>query len=243
VHTEFFYTEADAISAANTGFLQCVVARYNEDTEWMNSHPWNTLNILCYNKGPRVPDNCTDQRGCKVVSLPNVGRESHTYLYHIINNYDNLAEVTLFMPGSWMLENKRERTLSTLRRAIESRNTVFEGMMHSNVLTDLYDFKLEEWKSTNSENATINPEKALEQSPIRPFGKWYEANFGNTEIQVVSYFGIFAVSRQHIRQHPKAYYEKLLTYVDKSSNPEVGHYLERAWGAVFYPYPISCVYG
>ena len=31
--------------------------------------------------------------------LPNVGREFHTYLYHIINNYDTLPEITVFVQG------------------------------------------------------------------------------------------------------------------------------------------------
>ena len=28
--------------------------------------------------------------------LPNVGRESHTYLHHIVSNYDSLADWTVF---------------------------------------------------------------------------------------------------------------------------------------------------
>ena len=28
--------------------------------------------------------------------MPNVGRESHTYLYHIVENYDNMADWTVF---------------------------------------------------------------------------------------------------------------------------------------------------
>ena len=24
--------------------------------------------------------------------------------------------------------------------------------------------------------------------------------------------------------------------------PEAGHYMERSWGAIFYPYPESCIY-
>lgn len=32
--------------------------------------------------------------------LPNVGREAHTYLTHIINNYDNLSEYVCFLQGN-----------------------------------------------------------------------------------------------------------------------------------------------
>ena len=34
------------------------------------------------------------------IKLSNLGRESQTYLYHIILNWDNLAEKTLFTQGS-----------------------------------------------------------------------------------------------------------------------------------------------
>jgi hypothetical protein len=35
-----------------------------------------------------------------VVPLPNVGRESHTILWHIVTNYDRLANLTVFSQGS-----------------------------------------------------------------------------------------------------------------------------------------------
>jgi hypothetical protein len=51
---------------------------------------------------------CTVTRA--LVALDNVGRESHTWLFHIVARYDSLADYTLFIPGS-MLETagKRER--------------------------------------------------------------------------------------------------------------------------------------
>ena len=34
---------------------------------------------------------------CKQIMSDNIGREGHSYLTHIINNYDNLADLTIFM--------------------------------------------------------------------------------------------------------------------------------------------------
>ena len=50
----------------------------------------------------------------------------------------------------------------------------------------------------------------------------------------LAWCGIFAVSRKDIHIHPRAYYEELLPYLETSSNPECGHYFERAWGAIFH---------
>ena len=62
--------------------IDLVVARYNEDVNWLKKVPKN-INIILYNKGK-------DDIQFKFIKLDNIGRESHTYLYHIINNYDKL---------------------------------------------------------------------------------------------------------------------------------------------------------
>jgi hypothetical protein len=59
--------------------------------------------------------------------------------------------------------------------------------------------------------------------------------FNNIIIHNVSYCGIFSVDKRDILQHSVEYYKKLITQLSNSSNPEVGHYFERSWCAVFYP--------
>lgn len=71
--------------------VDLVVARYNEDVNWLKKVPKN-INIILYNKG-------NDDIEFKYIKLDNIGRESHTYLYHIINNYDKLANKTIFTQG------------------------------------------------------------------------------------------------------------------------------------------------
>ena len=68
---------------------QIVVARYNENINWLI--PFKDI-ALIYNKG----NNNIDANYFNIINLKNVGRESHTYLYHIVNNYDNLAKNTIF---------------------------------------------------------------------------------------------------------------------------------------------------
>jgi hypothetical protein len=70
---------------------EIVIARYNEDLSWLKKIP-KTIKITIYNKG-------LDNIEYPSIKLPNIGRESHTYLYHIINNYDNLADQTIFCQG------------------------------------------------------------------------------------------------------------------------------------------------
>mgnify|MGYP001430975641 CR=1 FL=1 len=43
----------------------------------------------------------------KNIDLKNIGLHTHSYLYHIVQNYENLSEVTIFLLGSalrrWLL--------------------------------------------------------------------------------------------------------------------------------------------
>lgn len=68
---------------------ELVVARCNEDLSWLGRVPAAWRKTL-YNKGPEIPG---------AVMLPNMGREAHTYLYHVVKQYDELAEWTLFTQG------------------------------------------------------------------------------------------------------------------------------------------------
>jgi hypothetical protein len=72
---------------------EIVVSRYNENLDWLKKiKKSKDLKITVYNKGE-------DDITVPFIKLPNIGRESHTYLYHIINNYDNLADQTIFCQG------------------------------------------------------------------------------------------------------------------------------------------------
>lgn len=60
--------------------LQLIVSRYNEDVQWVAAYS----NIaIVYNKGS--PETCYGKKDShlNVLQLPNIGREGHTYLYHI----------------------------------------------------------------------------------------------------------------------------------------------------------------
>lgn len=77
--------------------IEIVVARYNENLDWLKLLPKN-FKITVYNKG-------LDDIDVPSIKLPNVGRESHTYLQHIISNYDNLSDKTIFCQGDSIFHN------------------------------------------------------------------------------------------------------------------------------------------
>jgi len=80
-------------------------------------------------------------------------------------------------------------------------------------------------------------------SNIRPFGEWYEFFIGShVPVQCDAMQGIFGLHRDHILQHSLSYYKMFFCQVNSHHNHEVGHFLERAWSSIFYPFPDYCVY-
>jgi len=209
--------------------IEIVVSRYNEDLVWLKSKKFRYPTTI-YNKGTN--DNFYKPKGCKVVKLPNVGRESHTYLYHVINHYDSLSHLTIFLPGSAEIPHKMHRINKVMASIKKKCVSTFPVDHHKDVKTHFYNFVLDNYGSTHGANSKVNPENMLTPASVRPFGKWYEKHF-DKDIEYMGHAGIFAVSDIHIKQYNKEYYENLIKELNVSSNPEVGHYFERAWVAVF----------
>ena len=85
-----------------------IVSRYREDTTWLSE--FSDYRIFLYNKGEPIEGS---------INLPNVGRCDHTYLYHIVTNYNNLADNTVFFPGSIdSNELKKKNAINILRNIL-----------------------------------------------------------------------------------------------------------------------------
>jgi hypothetical protein len=217
--------------------IQVVVAAYNEDVNWIAEEPFSGLDILCYHKGSKEIPNC-NAPNCRIEKLPNVGRCDHTYLHHIVENYNNLAPVTVFIPGSWTDPEKKDITLKVVHTASSTGNTVIPA---HRTPEDIYGFQIDEWTSTNNGNKSNNVGSKLLPCPQRPFGVWYKLNFPEISPPWVHYKGVFAVSREDITKNPVEHYERLLKYLNTDSNPEAGHYIERAWVSIFWPVSDECL--
>jgi c-di-AMP phosphodiesterase-like protein len=176
--------------------IEIIVSRYNEDLEWLKDEPFNKYPIIIYNKGNN--DNFYKPNNSKIIKLKNIGRCDHTYLYHIINNYDNLSEHTIFLPGSSNMITKYTKAKKQIYEIEKNNNTVIIGYKYNNIKNDLYNFNLDNWVASDIKNKTINNESKLELSQTRPFGLWYKKYFGNLDVKYVSYLGILGIKNIHI---------------------------------------------
>jgi hypothetical protein len=215
--------------------IEIIVARYNEDLNWMQEYPFNLFQYTVYNKG--VNDNFNKTNVTKIINLHNVGRCDHTYLYHIIENYNNLANVTVFFPGSINIDLKKNKAYHILINIIQSNFTkaYFIGHYCESIKETFKDFYLDNWQCTEKNNLLLNNESVLYKSEIRPYGDWYTHFFGNTQSNWITFYGVFSIDKRDIVQYSVEHYKKLIELVNTHSNPEVGHYIERSWGVIFYP--------
>ena len=252
--------------------LEIVVARYDEDVAWLCEEPFATLlrgdvagcraRATVYDKGgaasagPLAPGAFAGlpEGAVEVVPLANEGREAHSFLTHMFERHrGGLAAVTVFLTGSCMVADrgfyKRERALATLQRALVTRETVLMGQTSTDVRADMADFSIDRYLGSS---AASRGDGRLDLCPIRPFGAWYDATFPELAPRtsapqppqpgVICWQNIFAVSRGTIERHPASRYERVLASLAGSSEPEAAHYVERAWGALFWPhYGPECV--
>ena len=86
--------------------LQVVVVQHAEDISWSDSfaavrtvyHKQGTMLPALPRTRPSAGAGPTAPEAASVV-LPNVGKEQHAYLAHIVRNYDSLADWTVFLHG------------------------------------------------------------------------------------------------------------------------------------------------
>jgi hypothetical protein len=69
-----------------------IIARYNEDVSWVKELDSNKFNIKLYNKGEQNIE-------IESISLENFGRDGHTFINYIVENYNNLPDYVIFLQG------------------------------------------------------------------------------------------------------------------------------------------------
>jgi hypothetical protein len=171
------------------------VAHYREDLSWLKD--FSALPVAIYSKGGSGPN-----------ELPNVGREAHTYLHHIIENYDTLADVTVFLQG-----DPRDHVPD-----------LFEKVWSLDSGTRYREL---------SELMLVDDRNGRPPQPGLPLSAFYEKLFGSTapEFYCCRVGACFAVSRSVVHQHSREFYRHAMNLV---LNEALGPWcIERLWHFIF----------
>jgi len=213
------------LSATKT---QIVIARYKEDVSYL--YKLKNDNIIVYNKGSDLETSYLN------IKLSNLGKCDHTYLYHIINNYDKLEDLTIFLPASFYYDDRKSMYVENLFEKVNMTNgnkSIFTGRSGENIISLNYNFSMDIYETKLEENRDDSVNEEVDKCPIRPFGKWVDHIFKDkNESDYINYFGIMAIRKEDILKYSKDFYKDLIEYIN-SPNPEAGHYIERSYSLMF----------
>lgn len=216
-----------------------VLCRYNENVDWITNLENDDIQIFVYDKGEDLQ---LEQSNLKKVKLDNVGREAHTYMYHIVENYDNLTDQVYFSqadpfspltgePNSYIPNYLEELKNQMVNQKIEG-GFRWIGRKTDNGLQMDY--------GSHIDNISGHP------NPYRrSLNNIYESAFEKPCPFISNYYigGFFFVEKENIYQHTLDQYKKLrdiVSYPEQKefegfwkSNPFEAHLLEKMYGIIF----------
>ena len=186
---------------------ELVVARYKENIDWIKDCK-SIHQVTVYNKDETNQENTN--------ALPNLGRESHTYLYHIINNYDNLADYTIFCQGDPIFHD---------HHFVEKINSI-DSIILEHTKKGFYFFSIESTEKLSG----IEKGEHLVALPTYYF---LDLLFCIKIKEDINYTyncsAQFVVKKQNIRTRPKSFYKFLYSFVSSEKDPIEGYVFERIW--------------
>lgn len=219
-------------SITNSPNRELIVSLYQENIDWLNHIPENIDMITIYDKGYRkeeidlIPDN-----RIRVISLPNIGREAHTWLYHIISRWNSLANVTFLAQGDPFehspfflelisLDNDYYNHFCTLTTHYKINGPdpwpkQEDSIKPINKVIQIYEYKV---------NLCIN-----NTNLYKLYGPYWHKVFDcNLPKEFLHGYGaMYALPKQTILQRPNIFYKNILTLLLSA------HTLECLWFYIF----------
>lgn len=173
-----------------------MVAKYQEDLSWLSQV--QDYDMIVYDKFNNLSPNY----------LPNVGREAHTYIHHIISNYNKLSTINVFTQG-----NPFEHCVDFIIRLNKIN---------------------EKYKYFEFSNITIECDKQgmpLHLLPIESYFNYIFPNYHCPEIFTMKGNAIFCVHKERIIYHPIEFYINIMNSFEVFS--DAPWILERLWSLIF----------
>jgi Protein of unknown function (DUF3431) len=191
--------------------FELVVARYGEDLAWLKRAP-KEFQVTVYDKG--------DGSGGGF-ALGNEGREAHTYLHHLTERYDSLADVTVFVQGHPF--DHAPDLHKRLRALVDGRESVAD-FHWLGFLADTDD--------SRGRRLFVPWSKNPERHEL-PLDEFHQQIFGTAGPDNYRFFvgAQFIVTRDTARRRDAAFYHNARAL--SASSPLAPHCFERCWDRVF----------
>ena len=221
---------------------QIVVSRYDESTEWV------PRNAIVYNKGEWITNSHVE----KIIELTNEGREGETYLHHIIENYDNLYEYTIFTQADPFAHNPvfvqdvnrcHPEIFQSFGKWWQKEfppDRIIEGGIRPNIHIGNRDFVCIHPEFWEDDGWVRIVRRIKMRNHIEYILPWVCKRLGLDEPKMgvpISMCGMFGVHRTRIHKYPKTFYKKMKMFL--LEHPDHGYVVERFWAILFL---LGCTY-
>ena len=187
------------------------------------SSKFRSLSIVFAEKAGATYTNL-NTRGVNVTTVqhPNVGREFGSYFQYVVDNYDSLDGVIIFISANIGKHNR----LKIFQKFLRSNSCYQCNASRMGLLVGRYDFTLNEYL-----NLPLTP------AAPRPFGAWFEEYIGPWpgNLKYVCLNGMIKTHAKYVTAHPLEFFEEFRRQSAVSKDTEVGHYFERAIYYIFGP--------
>lgn len=218
-----FRSNIPGVDTRQTETLQLVIARYKESVAWL---PEADLPAIVYDKSGDAPSGH--------IPLPNVGRESHTYLQHILGSYPDFPGHTAFLqadPFMHLPQGMDAAELGQELRRLAARGVPFKGLAYYSLKCDRLG-RPHDLKEPHSKGKWPGWGRDI------PVGEVYAELFAGAvpeRYHARGAAGCFIVSRERLLSRPMALYQRALDIVlaDPRDERNTGHAFERLWSLIF----------
>ena len=223
-----------------------VVAHFREHLGWIKPYlPYmGTLHLYCKEASMctyGLPEGEWRKDRLKITMLPNVGRESHSYLTHVVKHYAHLADRTVFTmasinanPVRWWSFNAAFRRNASLPiyKAPEGETEAIcdfsignDGVAYS--MGDGYDaLKV---SRTHADEVVRTGHQNVRSWLIAHTGLDLAHHDQRLCTDPKSHGAIFTATKAQLRQYPRKMYQKLLQENSRGDLIEAGYFMERLW--------------
>ena len=219
--------------------VDCVITRYNEHIDWIEYIKNRVDNFYIYNKGgydgifKNLTPDYSLQKKITNIKLDNVGRIDHTIVYHILENWDTLADVTIFLPASILMCKRKGGYLSSIRKKLETFKEKYNGYYSPRFhKVSNFNYSIDDYQAEG--NCNRNSNKFI-KSEYPDFNTWKNAIIDTRPVKYIGMRGMFVVCKENIKNVDKKIYENLLESLSVGDNIENGHFAERIWAHLFIP--------
>jgi len=195
----------------NTGgrSVRVVVARHSEELEWLALLP-EDYEIYVSNSGEVISDIPAEiAPRVNIASVENTGREAGHWLRYIVNNYNSLTDINVFLQGAPHVGHTPDVLFKMERSDIEGRNFAYLC-------------------------ASREPTRVLGEGSFQPrtlIGTAVGRKFKIVELSTGGVWGAqHFVTKETIQKYPLEWYTAILT---KANKPMFAHTFEHAWNVVY----------